>query len=272
MSIAEGSKGNFLAANTVGLNDLHLARFEKLKEYRRDNVDFDGFEETLYGEFVQYLNEQTKSINEVNHYVRYCSVFRMIYSELKQGEKIGEAGGFSAVSKFLVDKGFDCVVLHGDLRYEIRHPDNQLDTIFSFETLEHIKDHNSDAMGQIVVFNFSGMKTYISEMARTLKPEGRLMLTTPNPHSLLVMNNFLRFNPVFMAPVHVRELTKSEILELMAPYFDTDNYEYSTMDCYQLLNAPYQALRPALHETLTTLGADTDGRGDCHYFNIRKKK
>lgn len=51
----------------------------------------------------------------------------------------------------------------GDVQ-NIAHPDNSFDTVFSCETIEHVPSP----------------KRALSELARVLKPGGRLLLTTPN--------------------------------------------------------------------------------------------
>jgi 2-polyprenyl-3-methyl-5-hydroxy-6-metoxy-1,4-benzoquinol methylase len=53
--------------------------------------------------------------------------------------------------------------LHADIQ-DIPLPDNSVDTVVSFETVEHVPDPS----------------LAIKEMARVLKPGGRLFLTTPN--------------------------------------------------------------------------------------------
>ncbi len=246
------------------LGEEHELRFLNLQKHRKNHVDFDGSQGTLYAKFVEFCDANTKTISQLNHYIRFCQTFKRMYLELPKGAKIGEAGGFSMISKFLVAEGYDCHALPGDLRYEIAAPSDEYDIVFSFETLEHIKDHNSDERKDIVVFNFSGMKSYIAEMARVLRPGGHLFLTTPNPNSLLVMTRLLENKPVFMAAVHVRELTRSEIGDLCSPHFVEKRYE--TSHCYRVFTN-----RKPYFDAIESLGAPTSHRGDNQFFHFEKK-
>ncbi len=248
--------------------DAQKTRLEHIKRHRKNFVDFDVCEDSLYGEFVAYCETHVTSLDHINQYLRYCQTFKNIYQSLQKSDRIAEAGGFSMISEFLLEKGYDCTALIGDLRYQIVSDDAQYDVMFSLETLEHIKDHNSDELLDIVNFNFSGMKTYMAEMARVLVPGGRLYLTTPNANSLLVFDRWSRHSPAFMSPVHIRELTKSEIVDLANPYFTMS--QYKTTYCYGLLDDRENSRRAKLLAALESLGDSTEDRGDNHFFCFKK--
>ncbi len=73
------------------------------------------------------------------------------------------------------------------------------DAVVSFEVLEHVRDGAA----------------YIAELARTLRPEGFLLLSTPNRH----------FTERFYVegrspnPFHLREYYPEEVAQLLASYF-----------------------------------------------------
>jgi len=72
--------------------------------------------------------------------------------------------------------------------------DAEFDAVFSFETIEHV----------------SGDRQYVGEIARVLRPGGRLILSTPRaPFQGAVPEN----------PYHVREYTWDQLEELLAPHF-----------------------------------------------------
>ncbi len=74
--------------------------------------------------------------------------------------------------------------------------DARFDAVFSFETIEHVSDDYQ----------------YVGEIARVLRPGGRLVLSTPRaPFQGAVPEN----------PYHVREYTWGQLEELLAPHFQS---------------------------------------------------
>jgi SAM-dependent methyltransferase len=73
-------------------------------------------------------------------------------------------------------------------------PDDSVDVVVSFETLEHLKDQ----------------RKFLMECRRVLKPRGVLICSTPN-------QTLSRWGPT--NPYHLRELTTREFQELLASMF-----------------------------------------------------
>lgn len=73
------------------------------------------------------------------------------------------------------------------------YEDERFDCVISFQVIEHIKDD----------FRF------VSEIHRVLRPNGRLILTTPNAPMSLTRN-----------PWHVREYRAEELQNLLSHFFD----------------------------------------------------
>lgn len=73
---------------------------------------------------------------------------------------------------------------------------NSVDVVISFETLEHHDEHE-----QMMI-----------EVKRVLKPEGTLVISTPDKHFYSVKR---RYNN----PFHIKELFKSEFIELISKHF-----------------------------------------------------
>jgi SAM-dependent methyltransferase len=71
-------------------------------------------------------------------------------------------------------------------------PDSSCDFVVTFQVIEHIEDD----------------VTFLKEIARILKPGGKLILTTPNIKMSLTRN-----------PWHVREYNTAEMNEILTPFF-----------------------------------------------------
>ena len=71
-------------------------------------------------------------------------------------------------------------------------PDNQFDTIISFQVIEHIQDDN----------------LFLKEISRLLKPGGKALISTPNIKMTLSRN-----------PWHIREYTGDQLSKICENYF-----------------------------------------------------
>ncbi len=74
----------------------------------------------------------------------------------------------------------------------LKFDDNHFDTICSFETIEHIQDD----------------KKFLHELARAIKPDGTILISTPNRLKSAYLNKF-----------HVREYSHQEFTALLKEYF-----------------------------------------------------
>jgi ubiquinone/menaquinone biosynthesis C-methylase UbiE len=86
--------------------------------------------------------------------------------------------------------------LHGD-GGAIPAGDASFDLVVSFETLEHL----------------SRQEEFVKEIRRVLKPEGVLVISTPDRQEYSE-------KPGLTNPHHVRELDREELVALLAPHFD----------------------------------------------------
>lgn len=73
-------------------------------------------------------------------------------------------------------------------------PDNSIDFVVTFQVIEHIQSDN----------------LYVKEIARVLKPGGKLVVTTPNRIMSLSRN-----------PWHIREYKPNELIALLKNYFSS---------------------------------------------------
>lgn len=83
---------------------------------------------------------------------------------------------------------------------------NSVDVVISFETLEHHDEHEQ----------------MLSEIKRVLRPDGFLLISSPDKH---FYSDLRKYNN----PYHIKELYKSEFIELISKYFNE----------YQLLSQSY---------------------------------
>ena len=70
--------------------------------------------------------------------------------------------------------------------------DNQFDLVVSYETIEHLENHDQ----------------FLKEIKRILNPDGFCIISTPNPKSDYEQN-----------PFHLKELNKQEFMHLLRKYF-----------------------------------------------------
>lgn len=83
-----------------------------------------------------------------------------------------------------------------DLGRETGLPDNSVDVVVSFETLEHVLNQNE----------------MLAEFKRVLKPGGKLVISTPDRD---ILSGGLESDN----PFHLKELNKEEFLLLLGKYF-----------------------------------------------------
>lgn len=84
-----------------------------------------------------------------------------------------------------------------DASREIPLPDESVDVVVSFETLEHVRNQEN----------------MLSEFKRVLKKGGRLVISTPD-------NDLISGGLPSDNPFHVKELDKKEFVELLSKFFE----------------------------------------------------
>ncbi len=103
----------------------------------------------------------------------------------------------------------DEAVRHAQLKYKgenisfvvgscenIPLPSDSVDVVISFETLEHIEDHDR----------------FMQEIKRVMRPDGLLIISTPEKHAYTVATGVSN-------PFHIRELLKAEFNDLLGKHF-----------------------------------------------------
>ena len=168
-------------------------------------------EEKLEERFQRlYLDEYT-----ITHKKRFARTYGLLSEFIKTGEEhileVGDGGNFKDFIKGDHPK-ITIENTDSDLRYYLSKVGGQYDILLNMEVLEHIKDQNE---GVIHMFDGGGAKVFIDECFRMLKPNGVMILTTPNAHSLDNIEKILTYQAPMLFRPHVREYTMYEVEQLV---------------------------------------------------------
>jgi SAM-dependent methyltransferase len=240
-------------------------KYDYLKGIRQTNID-PAQPSSFYLKFIDYFDHHVKmghiDTYTIDHYIRYCCTVKginKIYDGIKSLD-ICETGSTSIILSFLEEMGASIHNTKSDLRYEIDQPTELFDLVLSLEVIEHIKDHEAS---DTFLFNCSGTKRYTEEMRRITKRDARIIITTPNPNSILCLEKLLNFEAPYIFRPHVREYTKVE-LESFFPDCRTEYYE--TNFCFYHFHLNNQA------DPISALEREWpgDNRGDDHLIVFQK--
>nr|MBF0223656.1 class I SAM-dependent methyltransferase [Desulfobulbaceae bacterium] len=117
-------------------------------------------------------------------------------------------------------------------------PDSSVDVVVSFETLEHVSEHDE----------------FMAEIKRVLKADGVLLLSTPNIDGY----NELRDET---NPFHLKELTQEEFKELLGRYFKTFHIGgQAGFFCSSLVFEDSTADRETNHTSFSVFAQDSNGQ------------
>ncbi len=153
------------------------------------------------------------SRDTIEHLHRYCIVNSYIENKIVLDIACGEGYGSNIISRkasFVYGVDIDEMTiqnakkkyLQSNLEYKIGNAtnipfeDNTFDVVVSFETIEHHDKHDE----------------MIAEIKRVLKPEGIIIISTPD-------KLFYTDKPKYNNKYHVKELYKNEFSNLISKYF-----------------------------------------------------
>lgn len=199
-----------------------------------------------------------------DHRVRFLLTLDAIRRRLDlSGARMAETGHMSGLSYWLSSNGYTVDELDGDFRYEINAPDERYDVLFSLEVLEHIKDQDQRGFDDLVLFNYSGVKAFVREMHRVIKPGGKLILTTPNACSLWIIEQaYERKAPWLHAP-HVKEYAPHEVIALC----EEAGFRVEAFDTFYAAHYLDPIHREqTLKSYFSDKGHSSDDRGDDAFF------
>lgn len=150
---------------------------------------------------------------EMEHFQRYFFALDICKDKVVLDIASGEGYGSSILAKsarhvFGVDSSARAVeharssYLEGNISFSVGRAENipfcdsKFDIVVSFETLEHLTDHDG----------------FIREVKRVLKPDGVLMISTPDEHVYSAEGSTHN-------PFHLRELNRTDFEFLLKKYF-----------------------------------------------------
>lgn len=146
-----------------------------------------------------------------HHRHRFLQTWLAVAELGRAGGRVLDVGGVGPVAGYLERLGWE---VHGsgvDLRGPLPLPDDCFDLVLCTEVIEHIKDVDSRSLRDLEAFNYSGVKNMLCELRRTMRPDGELVITTPNASSWHMLGKWLQGELPLADPQHVREFTVPEL-------------------------------------------------------------
>jgi SAM-dependent methyltransferase len=183
------------------------------------------------------------------------------------GLRVAETGHMSGLSRWLTTQGTNVDELEGDFRYTMNAEGDTYDVLLSFEVLEHIKDQDHRNFDDLVLFNETGVRAFVREMHRVVKPGGKLILTTPNACSLYCVERAFEGNPPWLFRPHVREYSPNEVISL-ATEAGFKLVHFQTMYAHHHLDPADREAR--LQRYFNATSHSSENRGDDSFFVFEK--
>ena len=163
--------------------------------------------------FESYYDAKWVPMHEyfVIHKRRFIESVEFLHEHVEVGAHIGDLvqpgdGPGPLAEFFSMDRNAVLTLITTDLREPLDVPDSTSDLILCTETIEHIKDRDSQKIEDLERFTYSGVDSMLSEISRILRPKGLLFITTPNSSSFENLHKWLMDELPYMAE-HVREYT-----------------------------------------------------------------
>jgi hypothetical protein len=146
--------------------------------------------------------------------------------------KVLDTGGLGPLASYLqTAHGWTAHETKSDLRHPLSIPVGNFDLVICTETIEHIKDVESDDISKLECFNYSGVYCMLGEFARLMSPDGLLLVTTPNSSSYISLKKWLVGELVLMDPNHVREFSIRDLVRV-AGEAGLEPRLVKTIDCW----------------------------------------
>lgn len=127
----------------------------------------------------------------IHHRRRFVQTWDAVAGLGLLGGRVLDAGGVGPVAAYLASIGWEVHGTDVDLRGPLPFSDQSFDLVLCTEVIEHIKDVESSELRDLEAFNYSGVMTMLSELRRTLRPGGLLLVTTPNASSLHMLGKWI---------------------------------------------------------------------------------
>lgn len=163
--------------------------------------------------FEQYYDSEyiQRGAYFVHHRQRFLQTWEAVEALGRRAGRVLDAGGVGPVACYLGLQGWE---VHGssvDLRGPLPFSAGWFDLILCTEVIEHIKDLDSRSQADLEAFNYSGVRNMLQEQRRTLRPDGALLITTPNASAWHMLAKWLYGEVLLADPQHVREFTPADL-------------------------------------------------------------
>ncbi|EIJ81332.1 putative glycosyltransferase [Bacillus methanolicus PB1] len=192
---------------------------------------------------------------EIRHLQRYYSVLNLVKENVVLDIACGEGYGSDLIAnhaKFVYGIDIDQeTVEHASNKYKrdnlqfknasvVKIPlkDHSLDVVVSFETIEHVNEHEQHL--------------FLKEVKRLLKNDGIFIISTPDKRMYSDIPNYKN-------PFHVKEFYEDEFLNFLKTYF-------SYVDLYYQKNQMTYILSNYKNTNFTSLPINTDSEQNGRYL------
>jgi SAM-dependent methyltransferase len=154
-----------------------------------------------------------------------------------------------------------------DLRYDfLSDISNEYDLILCMETIEHIKDNETNDRFDMERFIGSGISNLLINCYRLVKNGGILFITTPNVNSYHSISKILSHSHPFSYEPHVREMSVGDIKShLHSAGWCVENFKLT--NCWNVLE---ENKVKTLQVMLSTFGYSIQDREDCIFIRAIK--
>lgn len=204
---------------------------------------------TANSDFEQYYDSNWLQLGEYFriHRARFIQTYEFARRHCgAMGGHLLDVGGIGPVSAYLGNRfGWSLEQTTTDLRQPLSISDARFDLILCTEVIEHIKDVESSALRDLEGFNFSGIRSMLTELRRALKATGRLVITTPNANSYITLHKWLNGEALLMDPQHVREFSVAD-LKRVATQCGLTEISVTTIDSWENFGGYVTELRKVL--------------------------
>lgn len=181
----------------------------------------------------RYIPNSTENKElEIEHVQRYNSIIDLVKDKIVLDAACGEGYGAYILSKYAKKVyAFDIseeTIAHAKLTYSkpnlcffkgsvdsIDIPNDSIDIIVSFETIEHISEEQQS--------------NFLEEAKRILKNNGLFIVSTPDKY-------WYSDYPKYSNPFHVKEFYKSEFYSFLSGYFSHVQFYYQRYEVVSLIS------------------------------------
>jgi SAM-dependent methyltransferase len=150
------------------------------------------------------------------HRKRFLQSWELLDSlDLESHGMVLDVGGAGPLSLYLKEAlGWQPSMSFTDLRHALEFKSESFDLVICTETIEHIKDIDSNKISDLELFNYSGVTGMLEEFKRVMKPDALLFMTTPNANSFITLSKWLSGEVLLMDPNHVREFSVRDLVRV----------------------------------------------------------